>query len=367
MLHEFILANRDVIIERTKQRVRERVKTEASDTRLEFGVPLFLTQLVETLAQAEARLTPLQASSTSTAINDSASLHGTELLKNGFTIAQVVHGYGDVCQIVTELAVDSGAAISPEEFHVFNLCLDDAIAGAVTTFGKQREQNVAYEGTERLGVLAHEVRNLLNTAVLSFDAIRRGAVGVGGSTGAIHARSLANLRSLVDRSLAEVQLSAGSAKLERVSLLEFFEDIELGAVMEADSRGIALTIEPIESDAAIDADRQLLTSAVSNLLQNAFKYSRPHGSVLLRTRLTAEQVLIEVHDECGGLPAGKERELFLPFQRGSSKKPGLGLGLGIAQRAVQANRGSLEVRSVPGKGCIFTIELPRQELAPAGV
>ena len=76
MLDEFILANRDVIIERTKQRVRARVKTESSEARLEFGIPLFLTQLVETLAQAQARVTPVAESTTSTAINDSAALHG---------------------------------------------------------------------------------------------------------------------------------------------------------------------------------------------------------------------------------------------------------------------------------------------------
>lgn len=363
MLHEFILANRDVIIERTRERVRQRVKAASSEARLDYGIPLFLTQLVEALTRAHAT-DPVGDTKVPTVINDSAALHGTELLANGFTIAQVVHGYGDVCQIVTELAVESGAAISAEEFHVFNRCLDDAIAGAVTTFGKQSEHNVAYEGTERLGVLAHELRNLLNTAVLSFDAIRRGAVGLGGSTAAMHARSLAGLRRLVEGSLAEVQLAAGAARLERITLVEFFEDIELSAAMEAESRGLKLAIELVEGDTAIDADRQLLTSAVSNLLQNAFKYSKAQGSVLLRTRLTAEHVLIEVHDECGGLPAGEAEALFRPFERGTSKKPGLGLGLVIAKKAVQANRGSLEVRNVPGTGCVFTIELPRQPPPP---
>src|SRR5689334_25311015 len=100
-------------------------------------------------------------------------------------------------------------------FTSFNECLDDAIASAVTAYGHQRERELTYEGTERVGVLAHELRNLLNTAVLSFDAIKRGTVGLGGSTSAVHARSLAGLRGLAERALAAVRLEAGQTRLER--------------------------------------------------------------------------------------------------------------------------------------------------------
>ena len=225
-----------------------------------------------------------------------------------------MHGYGDVCQIVTELAGEMNAAISTDDFQVFNRCLDDAIAGAVTAYGHQRERDLAFEGTERLGVLAHELRNLLHTAILSFDVIKKGMVGVGGSTGAIHSRSLAGIRTLVERSLAGVRMQAGlPTMLERVSVVAFMEEIEVSAAMEAEGYGLHLTVSSVDSDVTIDADWQLLTSALSNLLQNAFKFSRPHGSISITTRVTTDRVLIEVADECGGLPPGKAEELFRPF------------------------------------------------------
>jgi signal transduction histidine kinase len=89
------------------------------------------------------------------------------------------------------------------------------------------------------------------------------------------------------------------------------------------------------------------------------KFSRRNGTVSLLARAVGEQVLIEVEDECGGLPAGKAEELFRPFEQSSTDRSGLGLGLSISRRAVQANDGTLEVRSVPGKGCVFTISLCR--------
>ena len=363
MLREFILANREIIIERARQRVRKRMPATSSEARLEHGIPIFLTQLADALAIA-ARTDTLRLVSSGDdrqqAIDASSSLHGRELLRNGFTVGQVVHGYGDVCQIVTELAVETNAAISAADFNVFNLCLDDAIAGAVTAYGQHRENDLASESTERKGMLVHELRNLLHAATLSFDVIKRGKVGVGGSTGAIHARSLAGLTTLVERALAEVRLESGKPHLQRLLLLEFIEEVALVAEMQAEACGVQLSIPAVDGDLAVDADRQLLGSAVSNLLQNAFKFTLPHGKVSLFTHATGDRVLIEISDGCGGLPDGKVQELFLPFTQAGADRSGLGLGLSIALAAVRVNSGLLTVRDVPGTGCVFTIDLPKK-------
>jgi signal transduction histidine kinase len=153
--------------------------------------------------------------------------------------------------------------------------------------------------------------------------------------------------------------------MERVSVAALVEEIEVGAAMQAEGYGLHLTVSSVDSDVTIDADWQLLTSAVSNLLQNAFKFTRRHGTISLTTRVTNDRVLIEVADECGGLPPGKAEELFRPFMGGSDKS-GLGLGLSIALRAARANSGDLHVRDVPGKGCVFTLDLPRQSPPPKG-
>ena len=130
--------------------------------------------------------------------------------------------------------------------------------------------------------------------------------------------------------------------------------------MEAKDRGLTLTISPADKGLAVEADRQMIASAVANLLQNAFKFTRPRGHVSLTAHAVAERVVIEIEDECGGLPPGKTEELFQPFEQRSGDRTGLGLGLSISRRGVEANGGKLRVRNLPGTGCIFTIDLPRQ-------
>lgn len=361
MLHDFIVENREKIIERARQRVSARTAAKSTDTKLEHGIPIFLTQLVSALAQVSSTntLRLVGRADATRQITDSATIHGRDLLKNGLTVAQVVNGYGDVCQVVTELAGETNAAISVQDFHVFNRCLDDAIAGAVSAYGVQREHDLAYEGTERLGALVHELRNLLQTATLAFAIIKEGKVGVDGSTGAVLTRSLTGLSALVDRSVAEVRLEAGPPKLEQVSLREFISEIAFAARMQAEGYGLMLRVDPGDSTVAIAADTQLLASAITNLLQNAFKFTHVGGHVSLTTRVTADRILIDVADECGGLPPGKAEEFFRPFSRRSTDRSGLGLGLSIAMSAARANSGDIHVRDIPGSGCVFTIDLPR--------
>ena len=351
MLHEFLAANREEIIARTRAKVAKRSAPQATAEELENGVPLFLSQLIENL-----RLSRL----TSEAIGQSAAKHGGDLLRMGFTVAQVVHDYGDVCQAVTELADELKAPITTDEFHTLNRCLDDAIAEAVTEYVRQRERVTTDEGIERLGVLAHELRNRLHAAILSFEILKKGSVGIGGSTGAVLGRSLRGLRDLIDCSLAEVRLEAGIQRQERFSVTELIEEVEIEALMEANVRGLELTFTPPDRGVDVEADRQILAAAITNLLQNAFKFSRAHGHVSLKVTATADRVLFEIEDECGGLPPGKLEELFRPFEQRSGNRSGLGLGLSISRKGVEANGGKLRVRDLPGRGCVFTIDLPRQ-------
>jgi len=366
-LQAFIVSHSQEIIDRARSRVKLRMPARSTDAKLENGIPLFLTQLADALAPADGPTLHLVGSYDVKRITDTAALNGQELFRKGFTVGQVVHGYGDICQVVTELAGEMDETITPAEFQSFNECLDDAIAGAVMAFGRVAESDRAYEGGERFGVFVHELRNLLTRAVISFDLIKRGTVPLGGSVAAMHSRSLASLAALVERSLAEVRLGAGLPNLQRTSVAEFIEGLQIGAAMEAEGAGIELSVDTSDGDVLIDADVQLLTSAVTNLLQNAFKFTRPRGKVALTTRASADRVSIEVSDECGGLPPGKVEELFQPFSQSGADRQGLGLGLTIARNAVRANQGEIAVRDVPGIGCVFTIDLPRQLRAPTSM
>jgi signal transduction histidine kinase len=279
----------------------------------------------------------------------------------------VVHDYGAICQIVTDLAVERKAPVRAEEFRTLNLCLDDAIAGAVEEYGRQSEESIRDENTERLGVLAHEMRNLLSTAILAFESINSGVVALNGSTGRVLGRSLLGLRHLVDRSLADVRLDAGLQDVQRVAIAEVIEELEIIASVQAQSRDIEFTVRLGEPTVTVDADRQLLTAALANLIQNAFKFTPRNGKVSLTTTTTPDRVFIEVEDECGGLPPGKAEELFQPYSQHGGDRTGLGLGLSISLKTVKAIRGDLRVRSIAGKGCVFTVDLPKcegQRIAP---
>ena len=214
------------------------------------------------------------------------------------------------------------------------------------------------EEVERLGQAAHELRNLLNAAVLAFHALKRGAVAINGNTGAVLGRSLASLQNLVDRTLSEVGLAAGKQRPERLSVATFVDEVAATGVLHSEYRGVRLTVLPVDPELAVDGDPQLLTSAVMNLLHNAFKYTPPGGTVTLGAHAHAKRLLVEVQDECGGIPARKS-DLFQAFgDRRGTDRSGLGLGLSIARQAVRANAGEIHVRNMPGKGCIFTIDLP---------
>jgi signal transduction histidine kinase len=355
MLHEFLTVHRDEIIEATRAKVATRNAPRPTEAELEHGIPLFIRQLAETLEREQST----RARPTSLEMTDSARRHGGELRRAGFTVAQVVHDYGDVCQAVTELAIELESPISADEFKTLNRCLDEAIAEAVTEYARQRELSLSNRETERLGVFAHELRNLLANAMLAFEVLKTGTVGVGGSTGGILGRNLISLRDLIDRSLASVRLEAGRHRRKHVLLTEFMEEVEAAAAIEATARDLQLTVTRVEPGVVIDVDRQLIAAAIANLLQNAFKFSRPQGHVVLRTELgTPGRVHIEVEDECGGLTSSGP-DLFRAFEQRHADRSGLGLGLAIARESVEANGGEIRVHSLPGIGCVFTVDLPR--------
>lgn len=353
MLEEFIDTRRELILERTREKVSGRSAPRATERELEDGVPLFLDHLSARLRVGMGK------TDTEDLLSAGATLRGAVLWKLGLTIGQVVHDYGNICQAVTELAVELSMAIPTEDFKTLNMCLDIAIAEAVTEHSRQREQQMVWEGAEHLGELAHELRNFLNSATLAYEALRSGSVGPSGSTGAILGRSLTGMRDLVTRTLAEVRLDATPSLPSRIRLVEILEEIEIGAMTPAANRGVSFLLEPVDFEVMVEADYQILTSILTNLVQNACKFTHPNGHVTVRTQVTSDRVAIEVADECGGLPPGKSEELFRPFEQRGTDRRGLGLGLSICLRGAKAIGGELHVRDMPGIGCVFTLDLPR--------
>jgi signal transduction histidine kinase len=362
VLHELIAANRREILAQALTRAVERGTSDKTAGQLAHGLPVFLDQLCEVLRKVALRDVVDHAK-----ITTSAGQHGDDLFHQGLTVGQVINGYGDLCQIITGLAVDQSASISAREFLTLNLCLDDATAGAVTAYAGQRERAIRDEGTERLGFLAHELRNALGAATLAFGSIKAGVVAIGGSTSAIVDRSHMRLQSLIDRSLADVRLESGTLNLERVSLWEVVEEAEISGALIAQTKGLHFAVAAVDRNVVVEADRPILAATIANLLQNAFKFTRPGTTVSLRVGTTTHRVLIEIQDECGGLPEGAAENLLRPFVQLGRDRSGLGLGLSICLKAVKTMAGELHIRDLSGEGCIFTIDLPRQPPPPTSI
>jgi signal transduction histidine kinase len=294
----------------------------------------------------------------SDAIGSSATRHGEELLAAGFNVAQVVHDYGDVCQAITEIAVEQQAPITVEEFHTLNRCIDGAIADAVTEHVRLSAEKRSREEVERTGDTAHELRDLLNTALLAFDALKRGTVAINGSTGAVLGRSLTGLRDVLARTLSDVRQAAGQPRHDRLRVAALVDDIAANGVLHSEYRDIQFTVIPVDPALEVLGDPLLLTSAVMNLLHNAFKSTPAGGRVVLEAHAAGNRLLVHVKDACGGIPANRQ-DPFQPFgERRGTDRSGLGLGLSIARQAVRAHGGEIRVRNMPGEGCVFTVDLP---------
>jgi hypothetical protein len=218
MLHELLSSNRRELIGRCKAKAARRFAPSEVPPEADHGVPLFLDQLVDTLrleqstairTESEPQPTPAP-----TEIGRSAALHGSEMLQRGYTVDQVVHGYGDVCQSITELAVEQGAPVSADEFRTLNRCLDNAIADAVTSYaeGGQSSINAHAENLgERLNAFAIDHEHLLELAMKSYAAIQTGTIGPSGATGIAHRNLLLALRSLTRQFMNQARTASAQS------------------------------------------------------------------------------------------------------------------------------------------------------------
>lgn len=375
MMHVFLANNRAELARRCREKVGSRPGRSATEQQLQDGIPLFLDQLIRTL-EVEDGTTPFDSRRISgpagggaalSEVSVSSAQHGKNLLDLGLTVDQVVHDYGDLCQAITDLAVERDAPFKVDEFRTLNRCLDNAISDAVTEFSYQRDILLAdlssVESNKRMGFFAHELRNQLGTATLAFAAAKAGNLSLGGATGAILERSLLGLSKLIDSSLEEVRaLDAGEQVLNAFSLADFIAEISAAAALSAGKYGCTLSVSPVQGNLAVAGNRDQLIAAVANLLQNAFKFTRPGSDVKLNAYAAGNRILIDVSDHCGGLGPGVAETMFLPFSQSGKNRTGVGLGLTIARQSALASGGTLEVRNVAGIGCVFTMSFPRTKV-----
>jgi len=345
MLHELLEDQSAEILRRTRVLKAERaMRRRATDAAAAPGIYRFLDDLVALLRSG---------SSADTTHTNEDHPHEACRQREGSTIAHAVREYRDVCRVVTQLAVDVDTRDETRELGTLDDWLDDAVAQAIANIVESEARRCQQEEVQRLGALAHELRNHLQTASLSYHALERGGAA-GGAIMAGLGRSLAGLKLLVDRALARVRLSAEVPERAPIDMRTFLQEIEGAVRLLAADSDVDFVAECAIRNVVVEGDRQSLWSAVFNILQNALKFTRPRGRVCLGATASPERVLIVVSDQCGGWQSSRTAP-HVPHRGGA----GLGLGLAISRRAVGSIGGLIRVNDDPGVGCVVTIDLPR--------
>lgn len=354
MLERLLLDRRIEILALT-ERMTERLSGPTRHSKkLAEGLPLFYSALLKTFQNAG---TPMDSRMTGG--------HGTELFKLGYTVTQVVNAYGALCQAITETAEKLGTRIGAREFSILNATLDRAIAEAVSEFEAAQTQDAAEEHTRRFGSLVNQLRTCTETAILAHASMKQGLVGTAGSTNALLERNLLRMADLIDGAVTDIRLRSEPQPLPaRLRLVDVVAEVEIVASAEGRTRDVSLSFH-VDPRLEVFADRNHAVSTLANLLQNAVKFSRSGGVVVVRAIDKRETVAVEVEDQCGGLPKGRIEELFRPFSQKGADRSGAGLGLALSRRAMELNKGSLTAVDLPGKGCVFTFTLPKPTAARA--
>ncbi len=353
LLHEFMNTYRSEILNECTARL-----TASGDTEI---LTQYLAEFFDETLHAVRRDAGIRDSrSPLPATSDAAARFGADRQKAGLPVTKIPVMFAAISQSVGKLGEQYDLMISAEEYKRLNACLDAGVATSIENYSRADKTRESTLITEQVGFITHELRNALGNASLAFKLLRANGLDTNGRTADVLGRNLIKMESLIGQSQARAQLDAGVAPvLAPVHLASILWNIEAAAIPD---KNISLALQ-VEPSLIVEADEMLLSSAVTNLVHNAVKFSRPGATVQLRARGEEALAVIEVEDECGGLATENIQKMFEPYvKRRAGNQTGSGLGLSIAKRAVQAMNGELDVENKPGHGCVFSIRLARHRV-----
>lgn len=350
-LADFIAANKDAVIERWQEYARYRLNLELDRSELLDHLPHFIDDLIEALRSEEGEWPHVE----------SAKGHGRQRLDVGVDAGSLTREMTLVGETVAELAEEQGADFSNRDLLRMMSIIGRGAAASVSAYAALRDKQLGDQAAQHFSFIAHEIRNPLHSARLAAQVLARVPEGERERHLERLDRALEQLENLVDDSLIEARLY-GDTRLN----VESVRSVELVGKAHDDLGGQvsekALVLEHEVEDFTLDVDRTLLGSALINLMRNAVKFTREGGRIVVSARHTNGRAVFEVRDECGGIPAEFMPKLFKPFLQARSAKGGSGLGLLIVKQAVEAHGGSVRVDNEPGKGCCFSLDLPRKQV-----
>lgn len=351
-LSDVLIRERSAILAHCERRI-SRYGGALSITPPKQGWTIFYDSLVEMFANSDG--SSYKAVRRPFAMSESPMQEYANL---GYTVTDVVHSFRIMADAIAELIDSSDEQVSQEDRTRLADALDAALAQGINSVESAVNHETVLKETQKLGVLAHELRNSLQSATIALELIESGAVGSQSNTSKLLQKSLDQMRVLIDNALASIRLqNEPDAILVSVQVHELIEEVTITANYQAKLRSITLEIQG-RGGLCAKADRSLVVSALANVLQNAIKFTPIGGKVQVRSFAgKSGQIHVEVQDECGGLSSAAEASMFEPFTQFSSDLSGVGLGLSIVRTAIARCHGQVYVRNAD-KGCVFTIELP---------
>jgi hypothetical protein len=364
-LADLMEAKREEIARRYTARLDERLAATALDAAaVADSVREFVDELVAGLRREVGRG---EAHTPDAPRSPTAAEHGGQRFGLGFDLGSLVRDYGSLRDVLFQVVEESGQTPSVSELRVLSKYLIGGIADAATAYAALRDEEMRRQAAKHIGFLAHELRNPLASVRLAFSLLdKRGLLPRPNRTVESIDRGLTRVEALIDGALVGVKLRAGAELVvEEVDLQALLVALAEESTAEAEAKGVRVVVHGAPARLCVDV--RLLTSALSNLVRNAVKFTREAGTIQLRLRSTEHRVTVEIEDECGGLPPGRVESLFdpfVPFVQAGHDRSGFGLGLAIAKQAVEAHAGALRVHDLPGRGCVFVLDLPLDPALP---
>jgi signal transduction histidine kinase len=288
-----------------------------------------------------------------------AKRHGRQRFHLGYDLATVVREYDVLRDVLFEEMVEADVVPSLDEVRVLSSQIIGAVADSAEQYAQERDELLKSQATRHLAFLAHELRNPLSSMGIAFSLLKNGGLLPDShpSVGVLD-RGLSNLKQLIDDALVDVSLKHGKglvvAPMDVAALVaRVVED----ATPQATHKKVSFVVD-CESPPC-SGDVRYIHSALSNLVRNAVKFSKAGGTVRVAVRSAEGRVVFEIEDECGGIAQEEVEKLFDPFVQRGEDRSGFGLGLSIAKQATDAHGGSLRVHTLPGRGCVFVMDLPQ--------
>jgi PAS domain S-box-containing protein len=231
---------------------------------------------------------------------------------------------------------------------------------------KERELNEARKQLTEM--IVHDLRSPLNTVLNSFRLLDPSGIlpekaQVFSQALSIAERSSIQMLGLVNSLLDIAKLEAGELQISRseISIQKLFDELMMVNIHAANEQGIVLDCVIDEDLPYLLGDEEKIRRVLSNLVDNALKFTPSGGSIILSGKREDSSILLEVSDNGPGIPAEYREEIFNPFVQvpgSTGKRLGTGLGLAFAKLAIEAHGGTIWVESGESGGSVFRIRLP---------